>query len=308
MSNEREETEKLFGLEEYQKVHELVYKYQDGDLDAGRELIESFSMFFTKYVSLIKFGKYDLSHISIKSFIKLFIENPADRKKVNPYLAHNANFVVKRTVELIVKLFESSTQEDIQQDLKSIFLVMCKKYKDTRPSFHHYVLKNFHFYAYRYFEKMTKDPIACGYTCSPKTDYDFKDSDKPFGTLSDLTNIIEDISARVESPQTLNDLTLHYSMQNNDIPVMLSEDSQSIYEDAFIDTNWMNGITCADVFKVLTSFERKIVFMWYVDKKTDSDIGNEFGVCRGTINKRRGVAKSKIEKEVERLKKTSKRE
>jgi DNA-directed RNA polymerase specialized sigma24 family protein len=299
MSNEREENKKLFGLNEYQKVHDLVYKYQAGDFDAGEELIDSFAMFFTKYVSLIKFGKYDLNHYSTRSFIKLFVEDPADRKKVNPYINRANNVVVKKTVELIVKLFEASDHEDIQQDLKSIFLTMCKKYKDTRPSFHDYVSKNFHFYAYRHFEKMTKDPVACGYTYSHKSFYE--KHTQVINDIVDLSDVIPDSNAEIESQQTFNDLNLHYSKQNSEIPVIEADAASSVYENEFIDINWINGVTCDDIFKNLTPFERKIIFMWYVDKKTDTEIGNEFNVCRGTINKRRGIAKSKIEKEVMKL-------
>lgn len=306
MSNSKEESKKLFGLNEYQKVHQLVYKYQAGDLQAGEELIESFTMFFTKYVSLIKFGKFDLNHYSTRSFIKLFVEDPTERRKVNPYLNSKANYVVKKTVELIVKLFETSDQDDIKQDLKSIFLTMCKKYKDTRPSFHDYISKNFHFYTYRYFEKMTKDPISCGYIYIPKMVYDTADGDT-IG-LSDLTNVIEDEKALVESQQTINDLNLHYNIQNSEIPVIKADEIQSVYEDEFIDINWINGITCTDIFKNLTAFERKIIFMWYVERKTDTEIGKEFNVCRGTINKRRGIAKKKIEEEVQKLNKLKKEE
>ena len=38
--------------------------------------------------------------------------------------------------------------------------------------------------------------------------------------------------------------------------------------------------------------------MWYIENKTDSDIAEEFGVCRGTINKRRSVAKAKLKEAV----------
>ena len=81
-TDERKESKKQFGQEEYKKVHRLVYEYQAGSQEAAKELIESFSKFFTKYIALIKFGTYDLSHYSTRSFIKLFVHDSKDKKLI----------------------------------------------------------------------------------------------------------------------------------------------------------------------------------------------------------------------------------
>ena len=82
-TDERKKSKKQFGQEEYKKVHRLVYEYQTGSQEAAGELIESFSKFFTKYIALIKFGIYDLSHYSTRSFIKLFVHDSKDKKLIN---------------------------------------------------------------------------------------------------------------------------------------------------------------------------------------------------------------------------------
>lgn len=293
MDNEREDTQKQFGQAEYKLVHELVYKYQAGDEDAAEQLIESFSKFFTKYVSLIKFGKHDISHFSTRSFIKLFVENPKERRLINPFFKNKltGRQIVGDAVSMIVKLFEPSSQEDVLQDLKIIFLTMCQKYKDTKPSFHAYINKNFHFYAYRYFEKMTRDPInRNSLSLSAKMNSSKFSGDSAFLELKD---VIQDKNVYVESDYTLKNLDLHYNLKHSNIPVIENKDV-NLYEDGFLDTNWINGITCSEIFDCLTPFERQIVTLWYVEKKTDTEIGEIFGVCRGTINRRRGIARDKL--------------
>ena len=39
--------------EDYQRVHDLVYEYQGGSVEAGEQILESFSAFLNRYVSLL---------------------------------------------------------------------------------------------------------------------------------------------------------------------------------------------------------------------------------------------------------------
>lgn len=298
--NKGQENNKQFGEIEYKKVHELAYKYQAGSVEAGEELIESFAKFFTKYLSLIKFGKYDISHYSTRSFIKLFIDNPKNRKLINPYFKYKftGKEITTNVINLIVSLFETSSIEDIEHDLRVIFLNMCLRYKDTKPSLHSYINKNFHFYAYRYFEKMSKDPVARGYTFTtmPNT---FENPIYQVETAS-VANFIVDEESYIEDDQTVHELELHYNKISNNSACFKSK-STNIKDDEFLDNNWINGVTCGEVFSCLNAFEREIIILWYIDKKTDTEIANMFGVCRGTINRRRSIAKDKLMEKVKSL-------
>lgn len=289
---EKKENEKQFGQEEYEKVHRLVYEYQAGSKAAGEELIKSFSKFFTKYIALIKFGMYDLSHYSTRSFIKLFVRNSKDKKLINPYLKNNVStkYIVTNTVNLIQQLFETSTLDDIKQDLQIIFLNMCNRYKDTKPSFHYYIDRTFHFNAYRYFEKMTRDPIARGYT------YEYVIKNNADSENLNILDVIQDKTNVVENDQIIHDLDLYYSQ--NDI--LINTENNDIYDNDFLNINWINGSTCNDLFSCLDPSERKIIQMWYVENKTDLEIAETFGVCRGTINRKRNIAKEKLRKVLER--------
>lgn len=287
---------KIYGIKEYKEIHDLVYEYQDGSQVAAKFLLMNFKTFLNKYCSLIKFGQYNLDHYSIRSFIKLFIDKPSDRTKINSYFANSSGRkVADETVARITGIFSNSSIEDIRQELYIIFFNMCSKYKDTKPSFHHYVKRNFHYYAYRHFEKITKDPLARGHIVY-KNIVSNSDFDRNIQEI-ELDDILQDETIDIEMDQLLTEVEMFYNMKLSKTP-SVKQKSISIYDNAFLNVNWINGITCSDIFKVLTPFERKILVMWYVENKTDSDIAEEFGVCRGTINKRRAIAKSKLKETV----------
>lgn len=287
---------KAFGLEEYEQIHNLVYEYQAGSNEAAEKLIDSFRVFLGKYLSLLKYGKYELDHYSVRSFIKLFIEDPKERANINSYFAKGSSRnIADESVSKIITIFASSEDGDIENELYTIFLNMCTKYKDTRPSFHHYVKRNFHYYAYRHFEKISKDPVARGHVVNIFTS-ESNSIEEP-SSLSIIDNVIRDESIEIQMEQLLDEVEMHYNVLLSNTPVV-KQRGISVYDDAFLNTNWINGITCSDIFKTLTPFERKILIMWYIKGKTDTDIAEEFGVCRGTINKRRANAKAKLEQAV----------
>ena len=113
---------KAYGLKEYQQIHDLVYEYQNGSVEAAELLLSNFKTFLNKYCSLIKYGQYSLDHYSIRSFIKLFIEKSSDRAKINSYFVNSSSRkVADETVSKITGIFANSSQDDIQQELYIIF-------------------------------------------------------------------------------------------------------------------------------------------------------------------------------------------
>jgi RNA polymerase sigma factor (sigma-70 family) len=279
---------------DYQRVHDLVYEYKNGSMDAADKLLESFAKFLSNYAVLIKYGKYNLNYYSVRSFIKLFVENPKDRKLLNShfYNQYAGKNVVFSTINTIMNIFHESSSEDIKQDLKIIFFNMCQKYKDVRPSFHTYIDKNFHYYAYRYWEKTIRDPIGRGSSVSISTP--IKSIKFVEDTNLTFADILEDVQSKVENDYTLNKITVYYDIKTSSVPVAYGEENHDTYNNTFLNTNWINGITCSTAFKILTPLERKIIKLWYIDNLTDKEIGDKFGICRGSINKRRNIAKTKI--------------
>jgi hypothetical protein len=137
---------------------------------------------------------------------------------------------------------------------------MCQKYKDVRPSFHTYIDKNFHYYAYRYWEKTIRDPIGRGSSVSISTP--IKSSKFLEDTNLTFADILEDVQSKVENDYTLNKITVYYDIKTSSIPVAYGEENHDTYNNTFLNTNWINGITCSTAFKILTPLERKIIKLW----------------------------------------------
>lgn len=282
-----------YGMNEYQKIHDLVYELQAGSKDAGQELINSFRSMLNKYISLIVYGQYSIEDYSIRSFIKLFVEEEHERLKINSYFVNgHGQMIADKTVAKIVGIFSNNDKEDIQQEICAIFLSMCHKYKDTKPSFHNYVKRNFHYYVFRYLEKLSKDPVARGLYYQKKI-FNIYNSDQQLP----IEETICDKNAQKEIDEVLDYVELFYNLQLS-IAIIEKDMTINIYDEEFLNNNWINGITCSNIFKDLTTFERRILVMWYMKDNTDSEIAEMFGLCRGTINKKRACAKSKLKKTV----------
>lgn len=285
--------EKEIDTEHYLLIHNLVYEYQNGSEEAASKLLLFFTKFFTNYAMLIKFGKFNISYFSIRNFVKLFIENKKERNTINKYSYYNFSSgkkTVSRTIKIIESVFQESTYDDIINDLKTIFLIMCKKYKDTKPTFHIYINRTFHFNAYRYWEKRIRDPIGRGSSVSIFDQME-KDSCQKGIKYADIITSEED---NVETEKIINNINAHYIIEHSSMPIIKTR-KKDIYDNEFIDENWVNGVSCEnDAFKILTPLERKIIKYWYIDNLTDTEISNIIGLCRGNINKRRNIAKQKI--------------
>lgn len=245
---------------DYQKVHNLVYEYQAGSSIAIEKLVKSFEKFFLNYVYFIKFGRYNNS--SVRRFKGLFPKNLQ-----------------------LIKLFGELTEEDIKHDLIIIFSNMCKRYKDDKPSFHTYIARNFHFYAYRYWEKLLRDPTGNETTLS--VDAPMSSDDESLT----LINILKDDRSLIERNEILNNIDMWYKLKEVSGHKNIKK---NLYSNTFFDNDWINGVTCTKEFKILTPLERQIIKMRYADNLTDQQIGENLNICRGSINKRKNMAKSKI--------------
>lgn len=289
--------EKIFGLDDYKKIHNLVYAYQNNDVNAAEQIIKAFNGILSNYLALLKYNQFNIKDFSTRNFVKMFITDKEEKKKLNIFLhttKFNSNYVyINKYINLINNIFKGEDVEDIENELITVLLTMCNKYKDTKPSFHQYVKKNFHFYVYRHFEKSIKDPLFNGYTTNY---YSYQNSD----TLSEfsISENLPDKNFVKEEEVLLNNLDLYYEMKNTDKIVIKTNKSITKYDDEFFDINWINGVTCSDIFKVLSSFERHILVLWYLQRKTDTNIAEKFGVCRTTINKKRRIAKDKLKKKL----------
>ena len=164
-------------------------------------------------------------------------------------------------------------------------------YHKANGTFHMYVSKCFHWEAYRYLTKLVSDPLSHFDVIKLCDQFDDMDED-------DIINevFIEDESATF-AMQEMIDTTSRQNDIDHARTLTLKEDSViSTYDMDSLNFNWTNGITCSELFKDLTSYEREIIILSFIKNKTDIEIGNIYGCHRATINEHKKKAVNKIKK------------
>lgn len=63
-----------------------------------------------------------------------------------------------------------------------------------------------------------------------------------------------------------------------------------------LDASWIQGLTCSDVFSILSPAERRILCRYYIDNWNDSQIAADLGVHMNTLNKKRNMIIKKLAK------------
>ena len=275
-------TQEKFTQDDYLKVHNLVLEAQQGNDEAKLELLEIFDEFLAKYTELLKSGEYNLYNHSIKNFIAFFIPDKKIKRAIDQhYHKPTVRYEVDQAVRLITGIFSFYDVEDIQNDLFIIFWTLCRRYKDTRPSFHNYLKMCFHYEVLSYYRPIIKNSSV----------------NNPYNhmTLEDSAHL-EEMGFAME--MSLNETNRYVSIKN--ASTLKVKDKASVYEDESLNTNWIMGVTCSKEFGVLTTYERNLIIESYLKKKTDQEIAEKYGLCRATVNRRKQAAKQKLYLELQK--------
>ena len=265
-----------FTHEDYMKVHELVFEAQKGNDDAKIELLDMFDDFLSKYIDLIKDGEYNLNNYAIKKFIGFFIPDPKAKKAINQHFHKpTVRYEIEQAVRLITGIFSCYDKEDIKNDLFIVFWTLCRRYKDTRPSFHNYIKMCFSYEVLSYYRPLIKN--------------------------SSINNPYSHITLEEHDKQTSTGIHMEMSLNNSNKYMSIkrytsikAKDKSSVYEDENLNTNWITGITCSKEFQILTTYERNLIIESYLKKRTDQEIADKYGLSRATINRRKQEAKKKL--------------
>lgn len=272
-------------LEVYNKIHNLVIEFQNGNKDSGLDLLECFKNYTNKYVDLIKFGIFETKNKSLKKFISIFFRNINWKLYKDFNNPDNLNFWNNRA-QRISSIFGDISKEEVTSIVQYSILKMAKIYNSKNPTFHTYISRCLHYFIYNEVKKLIKDPVA------NSIDLYCDNLDKC--TLAEMimlnkTNFYEDSYEKDQIDERIN---IEFEINKSDISI--KSNNLEAMEDSFLDINWINGITCSEQFKELTPFERKIILDHTIYKKTDTQIANEYGCVRATINRKRLKAISKI--------------
>lgn len=261
--------------EDYLKVHEYAKNYTKDDRSNASDIIKSFNYFLNNYTIFLVYGHYQISNYSIRKFLSLYSSKNV-RSKINQYNYFPSVLnSLHTTTEKINYLLSDYTYDDIYNECTCALLDMAERYNDTKPSFHTYVKRCYH-----YRLKVNIDKL----TASSKYIVDFN----TFESLNKLNdNVCYD-----EYFEAIYLADKQASISNTSLSC--KNDDYSIYDDNSINSNWINGITCGEQFKSLNNFERNILVENYLNKKTDKEIGLSYGLARETINRKKRNAVNKL--------------
>lgn len=250
----------------YEKIDQLVFDYQDGDLTAASKLIEAFDGYIEKFVRLLYEGKVNLDDRDSRRFLSLFIPDNETRKALRrKRQSGKVRDIAHRTASFLQRSCSSSTREDIKQELICVLLKLANRYKKKkkRSNFAGYIYTSFAFELNRSIRPLVRDPLTfAGNLHIPYLDTEYVDED---GNPIDENDPYEH---KLVSP--------------------LDED---------LGTNWIHGLTSNPLFSRLSALDRLILKMYYVDEFNDREISDRTGFHINTINSRRRAAKAFIERE-----------
>lgn len=296
-------SEGYFIESDYQELQRNLILYKEGNQEAITYIVRMFHPFITKYTRFIVNGnlphskytdskgieRYKVS-ATISKFVSLFIEKKEekiDKKKL-----------FSSTCLKIKTLFSKYEYGDIYNELVLALLNMANKYKITtegdeyhKPNgtFHMYVSKCFHWEAYRYLTKLINDPLSHFEVIRLCDQFD------DMNTEEDASEIfMEDESASFAMQEMLDTASRQSDIEHASTLTLKEQEPISAYDIDSLNFNWTNGVTCSELFKDLTSYEREIIILSFIKNKTDIEIGAIYGCHRATINEHKKKAVNKI--------------
>lgn len=310
LNYEPDENGKYFTEQNYQELQRNLVLYKEGNREATEYIIRSFHPFLTKYTRFIKNGNlpyiqrknkdgriYNKISPTISSFIRLFITKGSKEERKKQFSA---------TCIRIRELFEKYEYDDIYNELVLALLNMANKYKITKEgdkyhkengTFHMYVSKCFHWEAYRFLSKLIEDPLVHINMLSLRESFDDMDSIEISNdhVHTEQEVFIEDRNTESEFESVMANVDRITSIKNSNTLTLRENKKITAYEDEALNFNWTNGVTCSQLFKELSPYEREIIILSFMEKKTDIQIGQIYGCHRATINEHKKRAVRKVQ-------------
>lgn len=234
---------KTYNLDE-EEMQVLLARAKQGDAGAQLELLEIFSNFLAKYVTLLWHGKYSLTDYDIRKFISLFVKD----KKVNGFLLRNQlNTTGYKHVQECIRGIQYMTtrygdEEDVTQTVTMAFLECVRRYERRGAiPFSGYLYGYFLFILKKMVDSLLIDQLG-------RKTFPLLEDDSP----SDADADADDRPPGFAAPPTP--------------PV------DELLGAELIDEYWVVGDTAMPPFDVLSVQERQLLRWRYVDRERSSDI------------------------------------
>lgn len=289
---------------DYQELQRNLILYKEGNQEAITYIVRIFHPFITKYARFIVNGDLPYSRYTdkngiqrykvsatISNFVSLFIDKGESKTVDKKKLFSTTCFKIKT-------LFFKYEYGDIYNELVLALLNMVNKYKITKEgdkyhkangTFHMYVSKCFHWEAYRYLAKLINDPLSRFEVIRLCDQFDDMDIENDTPEV-----FIEDEVASFVIQEMLDTASRQSDIEHANTLTLKEEEPISAYDIDSLNFNWTNGVTCSELFKTLTPYEREIIILSFIKNKTDIEIGIIYGCHRATINEHKKRAVNKI--------------
>ena len=297
--------------EDYKKLEKNLKLFKEGNREATEYIIKVFHPFLRKYALFIcnhqvpysirkdrKGNVYKAISKTITLFVGLYVKGE-ERKEAEKY-KRTWKTMFSATCAKIYALYSKFEIEDIYNELALALINMANKYKIREPgdpkykpngTFHMYVMKAFHFEAHSFLSKLVKDPLVHNETLQfleqPHHEEIIEIEENTYYSTDEDKNSsfeFEKANLRIER--------FHEIKNTNHLTIR--EDIDPMNSDEAMNFNWTNGVTCSEIFKELTSYEREILALRYVKNVSVASIAKIYDIHRSTMNKHINEAVKKI--------------
>lgn len=89
-----------------------------------------------------------------------------------------------------------------------------------------------------------------------------------------------------------NPINVHYRIYGYNDNIVAEDNLED--EENLLSLNWINGISCSDIFKKLSAIDRKILLWYYYNDQNDQQISEALSIHINTVNQRRRKSTKKI--------------
>ena len=260
--------EQYYALEE-EEMQRLIAETKRGIRSSQEEILKVFSNFLTKYISLLYYGKYNLSDYDIRRFISLFIKDPFIRfslmkNKINNNTMKAVNETM-RGIHYMTKRY--GDEEDIRQTVHMTFFQCINRYERKDSAKGPIPFSGFLYSYFFYLLKKNVDTFLIDQL-----------GRKTFPLLDDeATNDESDENYVVGFKADPIDISMEQ---------MLATDK--------IDQFWVLGEKTQSPFDQLTVQERQLLKWRYVDGKRSSQISQTINEHPNTVREHLTKIKEKV--------------
>jgi RNA polymerase sigma factor (sigma-70 family) len=249
----------------YEEGEQIVLDFQSGLAGSSERLIDAYEGYLVNFLQLLNQGELNTKYVPMVRFLTLFVKDRETRKRILRWKYSASGRTELLAVKAMVRnQFKNFSRDEIWSELVIILLNLATRYRkrDDKSGFHNYMYRAYHFWVYREIMKLISDPLVWN-------------QDKLAG-INELGSLDQEVTFDEAG----------FIEREGHMAVDLALDE--------INENWVGGLTCSDRFAELSTFERRVLQMYYVDDMEDAEIAAHLGCCRATVNRRRLKAKEKL--------------